>query len=480
MATPGDKKACCSVYEGNNDAKGYSWLGAGRGTIIMANIFLNAALLNLAVEAAGCELGSECKARVYGFYPASWIANIASISALIAGFVMPVFGAIVDFTDYRRAVGISTAGIMIAIQAVQIYTVMDTWFVMLILQAVAIAVYYMQLVSIYAYLPDVARDVGEFKMAKFTATFQMVQFGSQLLYLIAFAVIILVLSPTAVGVARISQAVNTVACLVFFGVGWFKYLGSRKAVRTLPEGHSMLLEGFRNNFKTMKSVQKDFKKGIRWFFLALTFSQAAAQACTSLCVIYLTDSLQLGSFGINIFFLVTLLCALIGCPLGAKLSQRFNPMASYQYSCLYLVVALSVGLLTLEYGPKECAHVWAVFVGIGLGWLYAVEPLCFSMILPVGQEAELSGFYNFVSVILGWLPPLIFTIATENQVEQKYAVIAAGAFFLPAFILLMFSGTWEEVLEEAKTKVENAVSADKTVGMAPDKDEEMADDKVAE
>ena len=122
------KKKCCSLFDGNTDATGYAWLGAARGTIVMANIFLFQSLLYLASEAAGCsEEDIVCDKEIYGLKPASWVSNIQTFTSIGASLTMPLFGAIVDFTNYRRAVGIATAAIMTAIQGVQIYTVSSTW-----------------------------------------------------------------------------------------------------------------------------------------------------------------------------------------------------------------------------------------------------------------------------------------------------------------------------------------------------------------
>jgi len=471
---PPAKHGRCSIYEGNNDAKGYSWLGAGRGMLGMSNLFLNQSLLFLAYEAAGCELGTVCETKVYGFYPSSWITNVPVIAGVVAALCLPVIGAIVDFTDYRRAVGIWSAIIIIAIQGAQVYTVADTWFIMCILQAFAVVFYFVQLVAIYAYLPDIAREVGERKMAKFTGSFQMVQFGCQALFLVVVAGITVSLNvetaqAETVLVGQISQGLNTFSTLILLGIGWFCYLEQVDAVRKLPEGHNMLLEGFKNNFKTMKSINAHFKKGIRWFFLALTFSQAAAQAVTSVSVVYLTDTLLLDTIETIIFFLATLLLTLVGCPIGTMLCQKTNPNTSYKCAMLYLFTSLAIGALALDSLPKYCAFIWGGSVGIGLGWLYSTEPLYFSMILPVGQEAEFSGFYNFASVIFSWLPPLIFTFATELGVPQKYALIMTVSFFLVAAFILMFTGTWEEIIEESKVVVENAVVPPKDGG---DADEE--------
>lgn len=470
------KRGFCSIYEGNNDAKGYSWLGAARGMISMANLFLNQSFLFLAYQQAGCELGEECFTRVYGFYPSSWITNVPVIAGITCGFVMPVFGAIVDFTDYRRALGILTAALVTITQAIQVYTVAETWFIMCLLQSLAVVFYFTQLCVLYAYLPDIARQVGEFTMAKFTSYFQIIQFGSQAGFLVVIAIVSVVMNPSTVMVGQISQGLNAFSCIILFSVGWFKYLEPVNAVRKLPEGHNMITEGFKNNFKTLKEVNKHYKKGIRWFFLGLCFSQAAAQAIVTVSVIYLTDTLTLSSLETSIFFLAVLVCSLAGCPFGAKISQRFNPNTSYKVSMFFIFCVLTVGALTLETAPKWCVFIWGGFVGTGIGWFFATEPLFFSMILPVGQEAEMSGFYNFCSNVLAWLPPLIFTVATENRVEQKYAIIMTASFFLVAIAILSCAGSWDEILEEAKNGVVEGAILHPTDG----KDVEQAADEGGE
>ncbi len=74
---------------------------------------------------------------------------------------MPVIGAIVDYTPHRRATGIAAALFLVLIQGVQIGTVSSTWFPMLILQAIAGFIYQVEVLATYAYLPEIARAVGE-------------------------------------------------------------------------------------------------------------------------------------------------------------------------------------------------------------------------------------------------------------------------------------------------------------------------------
>lgn len=143
-----------------------------RGPFVMSNIFLASALIYLAAEEAGCideekdEVVDDCNNRVYGQKPGTLIANIAVFSGLLSAFFMPFFGAAVDYTPYRRRIGWMVAVVMILIQAVQIGTVSSTWFAMSILQALNGFFYQVQILAVYAYLPEIAKDVGESVMTQ--------------------------------------------------------------------------------------------------------------------------------------------------------------------------------------------------------------------------------------------------------------------------------------------------------------------------
>ena len=60
--------------------------GVCSGAIIMSNIFLSSAVLDLAAKAAGCDTDDlqNCKGRVYGMRP----EDIYSATASVAGLVM--------------------------------------------------------------------------------------------------------------------------------------------------------------------------------------------------------------------------------------------------------------------------------------------------------------------------------------------------------------------------------------------------------
>ncbi|KAI2497164.1 Vacuole effluxer Atg22-like protein [Fragilaria crotonensis] len=104
----------------------------------------------------------------------------------------------------------------------------------------------------------------------------------------------------------------------------------------------------------------------------------------------------------------------------------------------FIIVVATFGALILKEGLEMIAYVWGFVVGNGLhqGWFYPTQNLCFSMLLPRGQEAELSGFYVYCTQILGWLPPLIFSVMVESNIDQKFGILAVQSFFGVAIVLL--------------------------------------------
>jgi Na+/melibiose symporter-like transporter len=74
------------------------------------------------------------------------------------------------------------------------------------------------------------------------------------------------------------------------------------------------------------------------------------------------------------------------------------------------------------------------------------------MVLPKGQEAELTGFFVYCTQVLSFLPPLVFTLMIENGVNQKWGLMSLILFFVVAIGFLCLMSSWEDVLKEsAKT-----------------------------
>ena len=245
----------------------------------MSNVFLSAALITLAEQSLGCDIDNRddenyvCEGKVYGFRPSSLITIIATVSGLLAAFLLPIIGAIVDYTKHRKLMGGIFAFLLITIQAIQIGTVEATWFPMAILQAINGFFYQAVTLAAYAYLPEISRAVGEATMTIYSSRFYMWMFGMEALYLIIVVGVSIYFGFGDQYTAHVGQAFDVFVSGFFYTLGFY-FFTNKEPRRTLPEGTSFLSAGFKQVFVTTKGIVKHYPSTLTWFLLAIVFAEA--------------------------------------------------------------------------------------------------------------------------------------------------------------------------------------------------------------
>lgn len=278
----------------------------------------------------------------------------------------------------------------------------------------------------------------------------MTQFSSQAAFLFVVTALSLGFGLGDVVAAQMSQAINVVWSGLCFYYSW-RLLDHVEPRHVLPEGRSLVTEGFFRVYHTAKDINTNYKNGTRWFFLALIFSEAGANAFTVVAVVFLDQQLGLSFTDIGIFFFVTLVSSIPGSFLGRFVTRRLDPKRSWQVNMVSIFIWTAGGAIILDI-PDDLpflAYLWGCGIGLLLGWFYPTENLFFCMCLPEGQEAELSGFYVYCTQILGWLPPLVFSVMVEAKVSQTYGVVAVTTFMLIATALVGCAAPWDEILQES-------------------------------
>ena len=135
--------------------------------------------------------------------------------------------------------------------------------------------------------------------------------------------------------------------------------------------------------------------------------------------------------------------------LAEFVTSKTNPKISWCLSMIVLFVVTTVGALGLKRDNAfPFSYVWGFVIGIMLGWYYPTEGMILSLCVPQGKEAELAGFFVYCTQILGWLPPLVFSLLVETDVSQGIGVMAISSFFLVAICFMSMTGSWDEIMEE--------------------------------
>lgn len=448
------KMGGCCGFGNNQMAMGYNFIGSAKGPLVMSNVFLSTSLIYLASKEVGCidghgEVMEDCHQRVFGiFRPSALITNIAVISGLGSALFMPLAGAVVDYTSHRWTAGVASAILMTVIQAIQIGTNSSTWFIMAVLQAIQGCFYQVQVLASYSYLSTMSREVSGTTMANYSSTFTMVQFGSQALFLLVVVGISMGLHMDDVRTAQLSQAINTVSILISFTLGW-RLLPQVPPQHFLQKGESLIWQGFVQNWRTAKRINRDYKRSLRWFLLGVLFAEPAANAFTVVAVVFLNDQLKMSGTEIGVFFFVVLLAMIPGGILFRVVAHGTNASICVRFSMFMLfLLTVFAGQVLEDDNVLPLAYIWGFFVGLMLGCYYPGMKLFLSLVVPHGQEAEITGFYVQASQVLVWLPPLIFSTMVEAEIDQRIGVMTIGAVFLISIAAFSMAAPFDELLSE--------------------------------
>lgn len=92
------------------------------------------------------------------------------------------------------------------------------------------------------------------------------------------------------------------------------------------------------------------------------------------------------------------------------------------------------------------------------------------MVLPKGQEAELTGFFVYCTQIITFLPPLVFTLLIESGVNMKWGLMSMIVFFIIAIGFLCLMPPWDEVVKES-AKTIDVVNVEDVTGETSDAEE---------
>jgi len=138
-----DKRRCCHgvrkffLYDAHRPEIQAFYLNQfGRSVLFISFLFLSLGILELANTQAGCAYNPETEQHdictndntAYGVKPASILALMALVGGVATSAFMPFAGAMVDYTNHRRAFGVCCAITLIGVNFAQIFLFEETWF----------------------------------------------------------------------------------------------------------------------------------------------------------------------------------------------------------------------------------------------------------------------------------------------------------------------------------------------------------------
>lgn len=159
----------------------------------------------------------------------------------------------------------------------------------------------------------------------------MVQFSSQMLFMIVVIGTGIGLGADDVLTAQFSQGICVPILLFLWGMGWLKFNPKVKAKRPLPEGSTNLVKaGFVQVYHTAKNINQNYKNSIRWYMVALTFAESGANSFTVCAVTYLNEVVKMSGIETGIAFFIVLLFTIPGAKISERVAKRTNFNTSWR------------------------------------------------------------------------------------------------------------------------------------------------------
>ena len=385
---------------------------------------------------------------------------VISISVICQALSFITFGAIADYSNFRRlcliitiVVGCLASLAFIAVGDPSLYAV-AAW-----LTIVSNTCFGLSIVFYNAYLPILVQKHPEVKAAaphRRQSVYDEIQnYMSTTAYMwgyiasVFYLIVCIVLSFVMPSDSRADQMLYYRVTIFIGGVWWagfslwtIKYLKPHPGPQ-LPAGEWLLTKGWVSTGKTLMSASA-FPQTIKFLVAYFIYSDSYTTVA-SVGVLLMNELLCMSNSMLGIVFIEVLAVAVFGNWLTLKVQQRFALQAKHMiFGCLCCYILLScLGLLGLiEGSPVGLKNVWEAFVfgfihGLCIGSIQSFSRVMFSDLLIPGREAEFFALYEITDRGSSWLGPMVMAQvgAATGEYRLGFAYLLV-MLILPSILLL--------------------------------------------
>ena len=417
----------------------YDWANSAFSTTVVT-VFLGPYLTSVAEAAAD----ANGFLRVLGFSIRfdSFFTYCVSLSVMLQVFILPVLGAIADYSHLRKRMLITFTVLGAAATLLMFFIVPGLHLLGGLLLIIGNLSFGASIVFYNAYLPDIASPDQRDRVS--SAGFAMGYAGGGLLLLLNLLLFLFQdnLGLDSALVARLS--------LVSAGVWWlgfslitFARLRSRHAPRALPPGETLLSVGFKQLGGTLREIRR-FPQTLR-YLLAYLFFNDGIQTVIVISAIFAAEELGMDATSRILVILMIQIVAFGGAYLYAWLARRIGTVQA-------LIVSLVIWSLVVIYaflGMTSTAPVlgmeqrhlefWllAFVVAIILGGSQALSRSLFSQMIPPGREAEFFSFYEVSERGTSWMGPFLFALVNDRFGSLRYGILSVIVLFIVGLAILL-------------------------------------------
>jgi MFS transporter, UMF1 family len=434
----------------------YDWANSAFSTTV-GTVFLGPYLASLAREAAQLEFlaknGFAWSEAIAGQYsltaslaglqiaPDSFLPYCVSISVGLQVFLLPVLGAIADYSQMRKRMMqfFATIG---ALATIGLFAVTgDLWWLGGLLYILANLAFGAAIVFYNAYLPDIASEDKRDSVSSYGWAMGYLGGGLLLLLNLAFYQFRDALGvPTELAV-RINLASAGLWWIGFSLITWSR-LRSRRAARPLPPGENYVGVGFKQLGKTLREI-RNFPETLKYLLAYFLYNDGIqtviAVSATFAAAPLINGGLNIDQGTLTIVILMIQFVAFGGALFWGWLAGKIGAKESIIVSLVIWsgVVIYAYGGM---YGDSRVMQFYGLgfFIALVLGGSQAISRSLFAQMIPDGKEAEFYSFYEISERGTSWIGPLLFGLINQMFGSLRPALLSLIFFFVAGLLVLPF------------------------------------------
>ena len=360
---------------------------------------------------------------------------LIGLGSIILLLVMPILGAVADYTDAKRRFLRNFAFVGAAF-AVLIAFVPDGQ-VALFLLIVIVSQFGFVAANVFydGFLPEIASDDTVDQVS--SKGFALGYLGGGL-YLL-FALVLIMFSDEDPN-AALNETFAARIAIFGAGIWWVVFSlfslarlpadGISGAGRSLGEHASI---GFSRTIDTMKKL-RDFPQLLVFIIAFITYNSGIGTVI-AVSGPYAEDTLGLELETIALAFLIVQFIAVGGAFMLGAVAKRIGPKRSV---IITLVIWIGVAVMAyfLPEGGSTGFLALAAVIGFVLGGVQALSRSLYASMIPEEGSAEFFGFYSVFSKLSG-IGPLMFGLVSATTGSGRMAILSIALFFIVGLVLLV-------------------------------------------
>ncbi len=415
----------------------YDWANSAFYTTVVGTLF-SPYITRLAQAAVG-ENGVVLDLGPLGNVTAKSLPTLCvSISVGAQVFLLPVLGAIGDYSDLKKRLMAIFCYIAVVANCLMFFVQDGLYLLGGVLFIIANVCFGAALVFYNAFLPDITTEDQADKVS--SRGFAYGYLGGAILLALN---LLLVLRAEQIG---ISTELAVRLSLLSAGVWWggfalitFFLLRSRPSKKQLPPGKSYISTGFSEIVATFKQLRR-LPLTARYLLAYLIYNDGI-QTVVFASSAFLEQELFPGGnpqFLLEIFLMVQFVA--VG---GALLFERLAYQIRTKNAIIVSLVIWSAVVIYAYRFLDTVAEAWimAGVIAIVLGGSQALSRSLYSRMIPEGKEAAFFGLYEVSERGTSWMGPLLFSVVIARTGSYRQALLSLIFFFVIGLLLLWRTDT---------------------------------------